>query len=647
MLRSLPFVLLAAALALPSAVYGFTEPVPLEIEKITRGAEGMPPAADDYSRDTAMTPDGRYIAFASDASNLVEGDTNGLTDVFVLDTAIGVTERVSVTSDGLEASGYSEQPSISDDGRYVAFRSYADDLVADDTNYESDIFVHDRETGLTERVSVSSAGVQASSYSYDSAISGDGRHVAFVSYSQGLTPGDDTTWYEKVYAHDRETGTTVLVSANSAGLAGNSSSYEASLSYNGRYVAFRSYASDLVAGDTNGQSDIFVRDMVAGVTTRVSVASDGTQANSYSWYPDISGDGRWVAFGSQANNLVASDTNSGADIFVHDLMTGTTELVSVSSARLQGLGTSYYPSISNDGRYVAFGSYVPTLVPDDTNNQQDVFLRDRTLGTTVRVSVAADGGDPNNSSWEACVSDSGDRVAFESVASNLVEDDWAGYPDIFYRDVSAGTTTLVTSGDVITEPMDDSQFSRISGNGRYVVFQSWAPNLVTGDTNDDADIFVHDRETGALEIVNVTSEGVQGEGCSSHPSISADGRYVAFQSRADNLVDGDTNGSADMFVHDRETGVTERISVSSDGGQTSDCSSWPYISADGNAVVFRAEWDIVPEDSNGYVDIHVHYRDTGVTELVSVNTEGAAGDDNWHWPSPNHDGRLRVRDDDR
>ena len=410
-----------------------------------------------------------------------------------------ITERVSVASDGTQGNSDSGNYglSISADGRFVAFESWAGDLVAGDTNEVWDIFVHDRLTGQTTRVSVASDGTQGNGSSLQPSISADGRFVAFYSYATTLVPGDTNGGHD-VFVHDRQTGQTTRVSVASDGAQGNSVSYWASISADGRFVAFESWAGDLVAGDTNDVWDVFVHDRQAGQTTRVSVASDGTQGNSNSHLPSISADGRFVAFRSEASNLIEGDTNGDYDVFFHDRETGQITLVSVAPDGTQGNAASYWPSIDADGRFVAFASRATNLVEGDTNGFQDVFVHDGQTGQTTRVSVASDGMQGT------------------------------------YRSGHDGVS--------------------ISADGRFVAFQSDATNLVPGDNNATKDVFVHDRETGQTERVSVPSAGTQGNSDSSQPSMSGDGRFVAFTSQATNLVAGDTNGSWDVFV--RAWGVT-------------------------------------------------------------------------------------------
>ena len=297
---------------------------------------------DDASWEPSINGDGRFVVFYSDAANLVPGDTNAAEDIFVHDRQAGTTERVSVSSNGTQGNGYSYSPSISEDGRFVAYYSDATNLVPGDTNVFEDIFVHDRQTGATERVSVSSGGGQGNLNSLNPAVNSDGRFVAFESGANNLVVADTNNGRD-VFVHDRQTGATERVSVSSGGVQGNQSSLAPSISSDGRFVAFFSSADDLVVGDTTVNFDVFVHDRQTRTTDRVSVSSSGTQGNLNSFSPSVSGDGRFVAFASDSDNLVAGDTNVNFDIFVHDRQTGTTERVSVSSSGTQGNNQSFDP----------------------------------------------------------------------------------------------------------------------------------------------------------------------------------------------------------------------------------------------------------------------------------------------------------------
>ena len=338
--------------------------------------------ADGGSYNPATTPEGRYVAFESNATNLVPGDTMGFGDIFVHDRQSGDTERVSVDSMGNEADADSDTPSISADGRYVAFSSLATNLVTNDDNEQRDIFVHDRQTDVTERVNVSTAGDQAEERdSFGVNISADGRYVAFDSAAPNLVQGDGNDATD-VFLRDRVMNTTTLISVNTNGDEGDASSFAPALDSSGRYVAFTSQAADLVADDNNGATDIFLRDLQTGATERVNVDSMGneTLAGFNSFNHAISGDGRFVLFDTGSPNLVAGDGNGVRDAFVHDRESGVTQLISRNSDGVQGSGNSFGSdnpgTLSADGRYATFTSDAIDLVPSDSNNDRDVFVHD-------------------------------------------------------------------------------------------------------------------------------------------------------------------------------------------------------------------------------------------------------------------------------
>jgi len=302
-----------------------------------------------------------------------------------------------------------------------------------------------------------------------------------------------------------------LVSVSVSGQPGNGSSNYPSISADSRFVAFHSWATDLVAGDTNGALDVFVRDRLTRTTERVSLSSGGQQANAGSGDPAVSADGRFVAFSSAASNLVANDTNNQSDVFVRDRVAGATELVSVSSAGEQTNGISYADDISGDGRFVAFMSAATNLVPEDTNGKWDVFVHDRETGETTRVSISTLGEEANGGSDRGRLSADGRHAAFESAATNLVPDDTNGVSDIFVHDCETGETTrasVTTDGSQFQAP---AYYPDISGDGGIVVFMS------------AKELFVRDRTAGETFSLGQ----VDGLDWDSPPAISPDGRYVA------------------------------------------------------------------------------------------------------------------------
>jgi Tol biopolymer transport system component len=398
------------------------------------------------------------------------------------------TKRISVNSSEAQANGASSSPSTSAGGRFVVFYSDATNLVGGDTNGHQDVFVRDR-FGTTRRVSVSSAGVQANGDSYDPVISADGRFVAFHSAASNLV-GGDTNGVVDIFVRDRSTGRTSRVSVSSAGEEANGESDTSSISADGRFVAFLSHATNLVGGDTNGDADIFVRDRSTGRTRRVSVSSDEAQGNGPSADPVLSADGRIVAFSSQASNLVGGDSNSATDVFVRVRKAGTTTRVSVSSGAAEGNASSTGPDLSAGGRFVVFASSATNLVGNDTNGYADVFLHDRKNDTTRRVSITSWGAEGNALSNSPSISANGLVVAFRSPASNLVGDDANAAEDVFVRDRAAGTTRRMSVNSAGDQGNGRSYAPSISANGRYIAFNSAATNLVGKDTNAIDDIFI-------------------------------------------------------------------------------------------------------------------------------------------------------------
>ena len=452
----------------------------------------------------------------------------------------------------------------------------------------------------------------------------------------------------------------LLASVSSGGVQGNRNSDWPALSADGRFTAFESDAKNLVPYDTNHVRDIFVRDRVTGETERVSVSTGGAQANSNSRNTSISADGRYVAFSSRARNLVSGDTNGQWDVFVHDREMHTTVRVSVSSIGDEGDRESGEPAISADGRFVAYSSEARNLVQGDNNKDRDIFVHELETGETTRISVASDGSEGDRDSDHPAISSTGRHVAFASEARNLVAGDTNKKEDIFVHDRESGETTRVSISSAGTQGNSDSETPAISAEGHVVAFVSRSSSLVAGDTNKKADVFVHDRGTKITERVSVRSDGGQARQDSDTPSISAGGRFVAFASKDDSLVDGDKNKAKDVFVRDRSRGLTIRIGGGRDRGSKDDKSSddrsrddkssddkssddkssddesdkkrrddkssddkssrsssddsdrdrrkatsdHPFISADGNFVGFRsAASDLVPRDKNRRDDI--------------------------------------------
>jgi Tol biopolymer transport system component len=400
---------------------------------------------------------------------------------------------------------------------------------------------------------------------------------------------------------------TVLISKSGGGAIGNRESGEPSVSRTGRFIAFESRASNLVPGDTNGVHDCFVRDHGKRTTERVSVASDGGESNGACAGPAISADGRFVAFYSTASNLTQGENNGTWDIYLHDRVDGITTRVSQGLGGGAANGPSEDPAISADGRLIAFESRASNLVAGDTNDRQDVFVYDRTTGTTTRVSVSATGGQAvGGDSRDPDLSPDGRFVVFDSAASNLVPNDTNRKRDIFIRDLVTNKTQRVSVNSGGTQGNGDSGNPAVSANGRFVAFDSRARNLVKGDTNGSADVFLRDRKNGTTVRISVSSSGRQATGgWSVDPTISDNGRYITFESAATNLVPKDTNGRWDVFLRDRVSKKTSVISITASGGRTSNGDSDdPAISGDARFIVFESTApNVVKNDTNRAEDV--------------------------------------------
>lgn len=727
----------------------------------------------------SISGDGRYVAFSSGSSNLVPLDSNGKYDVFVRDRETGTTTRVSVTTGGLQSNGHSDTVAISSDGRYVAFHSEASNLVPDDDNGTPDVFIHDRVAHTTRRVPLPALGSTYAVDYDDLSFSADLRYIAFSSMSDALTPGD-TNGIKDAYLFDRHTGETTLISVTANGSSANGQSNYTVISADGRFIAFTSVASNLVAADTNEKADVFIFDRLTSTIKLISVASDGSQGQEHSVEPTISADGRHITFISWGNNLDPDSPHQDGNVYlfanrIERAIAGFTPVAAIvgdrvvingtglgeatavefngtaatftplSDRQLQAVvpsgvsdgpisvtfsggdrvissesfllirpaaitsftpesgpsrstvlisganltyastvtfngvaaagfdvlsdtqlsavvptqatsgrigvttpaGTAYSgvdftvepclnpcrilagfdgrsvngasrrPIISPDGRFVAFSSLANNLVPGDVNDQEDAFVHDLLTGVTTLVSVNSEETQFNVIANAGPISADGRYVVFFTYSQS----DWETY----IRDQQTGTT--IDLQDLLGTQSELYAVS-LSGDGRYISFASVASTLIPGDTNGAVDVFVHDLETGQTKRVSVASDGTEGNAPTIRSSISADGRFVTFNSYASNLVPGDTNDVVDTFVHDRHNGTTSRVSLTTDGAETpfgSADQDIPYLSHDGRYVIFGSYANtLAPGDNNEEEDIYLHDRQTGETTLISQKHDGTA-----------------------
>ncbi|MFE4974866.1 hypothetical protein ACFRAR_22530 [Kitasatospora sp. NPDC056651] len=422
-------------------------------------------------------------------------------------------------------------------------------------------------------------------------------------------------------------GDTELVSVGPDGAKSDGWSKTLGLSGDGRYALFMSEADNLVPGDTNGRRDLFVRDLWTRHTERVNLADDGTQPAESTSGGAISGDGRYVAFSTEASG-VAPGEHPGriANVYVRDLRTGRTELVTTGDPASDQSGrNSFDPVLSWDGRYVAFSSTRTDLVPGAAYRPWawNDFVTDRRTGTTTLITVGADGSPANAGSGSVTISADGATIGFSSAATNLLAPDGPAAPP----PSPAGTPPGLTAPRYDPYYVYDARAGRIRGasidadgalrrlgdfggtlsaDGRYAVFTLNEPGGPPDGPGSHLELYVRDLRQGTVTKVSTPLPGTTTTRSSRNGVMGLDGRWVVFASDAENLVPGDTNGVADVFRHDLWTGRTERVSVAPDGSQTPGASSAPVVDATGSTVLFVSQdGTLTPGDTNGVQDVFV------------------------------------------
>lgn len=400
--------------------------------------------------------------------------------------------------------------------------------------------------------------------------------------------------------------TTSLISGDALGVPALGDSSRPEISADGRFVVFASSAPNLVANDTNGVADIFVRDRSAALTSRVSLSTTGQEAHAPSLLPKISPTGRWIGFDSAAANLVANDGNGKVDVFVFDRDMSVLTRESVAQNGSDPDGDSYVQAISSDGRWVVFSSLAANLVPGDTNLWRDLFIRDRWNASTQRCVLGLAGAEPNGLTIRAVMSADARFIAFESRASNLVVGDTNNTMDVFVLDRNTGAIARQSVGPVGEEGNGENDGPSISGDGRFVGFASYSTNLWPNDTNASSDVFLRDRVSGVLELASRSLGGGVPNQDSHLPGLSFDGRFASFNSMASDIVPADTNGVGDVFVLDRSNGSVQRVSVPTAGGEGDGLSIFPVMTWAGDEVVFESyASNMVPGDANQMRDVFI------------------------------------------
>jgi hypothetical protein len=592
-----------------------------------------------------VSTNGRYVVFQSDASDLVAGDTNGVSDIFVRDLVAGTTALVSAAADGGWANDASTSPAMTPDGRFVVFVSAATNLVANDTNGLTDIFVRDLVSNIT--VCVTAGAVRATRNFYFSGagplttgpapvMTPDGRYVAFYStndfglgvpfqYTNGVAYGS----VGEVYVRDLAASTTIWVSSNAVSLAySNISSglfplsYHPAISDDGQQIAFKTSLSD-----RRGPTVVFQMNLSNSSLTVLNTNSLPAANGIYAAYPDddfgpvMTPDGRLIAYGNREVgtnfwSIHLWDSLAGADTPVSTNLSGT----------IQTNAFSQSPVFSADGRFLAFVSNATNLVGNATADGYHLYLRNLTAGTNQLIDMDTNGiGSTDELGTVPSLSRDGRFVAFAGLDGSLVAGDNNGMLDVFVRDTVSATNELISQRSPLVVARTGNTFSSlgafsISADGGRVTFASYASDLVTNDFNSDRDVFVADLESGSITLVSVGLDGNAGSGGgSSSPVISANGQFVAFVSAATNLVANDTNGAADIFLRDLNAGTTTLVSVNSDGIPlgTGDASA-PVISADGWYVAFLCKTNVLSANPGAF------WRDTLASRTILLSSSPAS-----------------------
>jgi Tol biopolymer transport system component len=642
-----------AALALSLQINARAQPLRLVSARDT--SQALPSGGNGDSLGPILSPDGRYVLFASAANNLMlNSNSNPIAtgmlpvfNVYLRDRTNGTTRLASINlaGDG-GGNGNSSPAALSADGRYALFESLAGDLAAGTTNGLAQVFVRDLEAQATLLVSVDTNGAAANAACRGSTMTPDGRYVAFVSGASNLVAAD-TNGIPDVFVRDLQSGVTTLASVGAKATNANTifiGSEAPAISDNGRYVVFFSIATNLVPGVGNG-GEIYLRDTVAQTTAWVSGGARsllGT-SNVVSFNQTISADGAYIAF-ETATNLAMGSTNNGM-ILRYDVKSGLTDLVArnayVQNANpdeIRSLATTY------DGRFIAF-------VANTNSGNTCVMLWDAQAGTSVLVSGDLGGQVPTNSLCEwPSIDLTGRFVAFLSNGTNLVANPLTGGYHLYVRDTQAGTTLLAdatTNGD--GAPITFVAEPRLAAGGTVLAFESPDAPLVPNDSNHAFDVFLRDLTGGTTELVSAREPTLGsatpfGLSALSAFSTSPDGRFVAFTSTADDLAPGHTSGMRDVFVRDLLTETTVLASIGTNGAGADGVSSEPSISGDGRYVAFTSAADnLIASDPNHFKDVFMRDLQAGTTTLVSTNVGGTGpGNDISYAPVISADGRFLL-----
>jgi len=420
---------------------------------------------------------------------------------------------------------------------------------------------------VVERINLSTAGVQADDWSHSPVVSDDGRYLAFYSSATNLVLGD-TNGIGDIFHHDRVTGITTRCSVSSSGIQADKASGGAAISWDGRYVAFATVSDLFDPLDQNGTTDVYLHDTVTQTTELVSIGHFGNQGNDYSNDPALNFDGSIVVFSSSASNLVTFDLNNEQDIFLRDRNLGKTKGISRTVLDTQTDAWSNGPSVSSDGRYVAYSTSASNIGLGDTTSDADTYVYDTLLNVTVLATVKEDGSQIPSDCGSAPISADGGFIAFQSSGFQVTADDTNSTDDVFVRDLALGTTELASQASDGTQTWFHNNFkTSISEDGRYISWWTRSSVYLSGDTNGMVDVYVRDRQAGVTELVSSQSSGAMGNGESNGGDMSPDGRFIVYVSTSTDLVQGDTNGLHDIFLVDRHLGTLALDVVGNQAGQ--------------------------------------------------------------------------------
>ncbi len=560
-----------------------------QTQLISLGIDGLP--GNQFVSRGVIAGQGNIVVFDSTSSNLVSGDTNGVRDVFIADLALGTLERINGPG-GVEPDGASSSPKVSADGRWVVFDSVASNLVAGDTEGFQDVFLHDRQTGVTTRLSEDALGAGGNGISMRPVISADGRFVVFESFADNLLPGLSGN-VRRLFLHDRQLGQLSQVAVDAV---------------NPVNACIASVGDDVLFGFSSSTHPLLPASVTRSQVLVESFDASGTQtpvtrvislrnpplpmdvATGPSDEPAVSANGNFLAFRTGADNLIGiSQVGIVRQVVRLNLATGQTELVSQTTSGTPGTWSQDKPSISASGNRIAWHSRDGNLVANDSNGVDDVFVRDMQLGQTRRVSVDSAGVEANGASTDARISANGSSVAFQSSANNLVPGDTNGRRDVFVHELGTGITERVSISTAGAQSTGHSEFADISADGRFVVFQSDGNLLDAPVSLSGTHIWLRDRQLGETSLISAASDGTPGDNSSFRPRISANGRWIAFYSLAGNLdpaYPGLDSGVV-VYLHDRQLGTTRLISFDEmQQPLTSLTVSDLQIAGDGQSVMF-------------------------------------------------------------